>query len=325
MRDETGRHRVALEESSLDFRSLDAGTLENRLEDLSDTFALVSSAGHSVVVHPWLWSDVECLDGVPIHAFLFGQSPVRVSRDVKLRLAAHLDRSPMWPDTAEGGVDKIRLTRADAGVPPIDIDIALSLGVAAADPRIEHLALLAFGDPARGEWWKIEGPSGSANAFRFGDARRLVTFWRYLFEAEDVPEADFFSICVPAFPDLIFHDDLRFGRFDGDYLGIRSKVVSILGALNDHFSRLVVEHSGVPSGVSAAFGSHGVDLSPESSKTRSSSKLMALRTVQFEGEAVSVEWHAKLEPHRNRIHFSLPMGHREGRILIGIFVDHLPT
>ncbi len=31
------------------------------------------------------------------------------------------------------------------------------------------------------------------------------------------------------------------------------------------------------------------------------------------------------DPHRNRVHFSLPEQRLGGRVLIGIFVDHLDT
>jgi hypothetical protein len=51
---------------------------------------------------------------------------------------------------------------------------------------------------------------------------------------------------------------------------------------------------------------------------------MRQRDVNHEGQVIRCEWHSKLEPHRNRIHFAFDdtLG---GKILIGIFVDHLDT
>lgn len=52
---------------------------------------------------------------------------------------------------------------------------------------------------------------------------------------------------------------------------------------------------------------------------------MRERDVTHDGTVFRCEWHAKLEPNRNRIHFSEPSEHLAGRVLAGIFVDHLNT
>ncbi|MGH3693297.1 MAG: hypothetical protein ACRDRX_04730 [Pseudonocardiaceae bacterium] len=50
---------------------------------------------------------------------------------------------------------------------------------------------------------------------------------------------------------------------------------------------------------------------------------MRKRYVAYEGSRYCCEWHAKIERHRNRIHFTLPAAGPAGRILIGIFTEHL--
>ncbi|MGW2849900.1 hypothetical protein ACWC5G_34865, partial [Streptomyces sp. NPDC001274] len=52
---------------------------------------------------------------------------------------------------------------------------------------------------------------------------------------------------------------------------------------------------------------------------------MKQREIEHDGETYRCEWHGKKERHRNRVHFSLPDQRLEGRVLIGIFVDHLDT
>ncbi|CAM5682209.1 hypothetical protein SCALM49S_07336 [Streptomyces californicus] len=52
---------------------------------------------------------------------------------------------------------------------------------------------------------------------------------------------------------------------------------------------------------------------------------MKQREVVHGGEKYLCEWHAKKDRHRNRVHFSLPEQRLDGRVLIGIFVDHLDT
>lgn len=125
--------------------------------------------------------------------------------------------------------------------------------------------------------------------------------------------------------DVVFHPSLNFGRFDGPYRDVLQAVVTAFGALNDHFARVMAEQAGIPHQVAAALGQYGLDLSPESPKTRASKKRMSERTVSFHGNIYQCEWHAKLTRGGNRIHFSLPQPDLGGRILIGIFVDHLET
>ncbi len=53
--------------------------------------------------------------------------------------------------------------------------------------------------------------------------------------------------------------------------------------------------------------------------------MMRLRDVEFNGQVYHCEWHSKIEPHRNRIHFCVIDGIAEARVLIGIFHEHLAT
>lgn len=81
----------------------------------------------------------------------------------------------------------------------------------------------------------------------------------------------------------------------------------------------------IPDKVQAELGRFGVDLSPESTNTHANPSAMRQRRVRHEGEEYVCEWHAKEHPARNRIHFTLPDQRLGGRILVGIFVDHLDT
>lgn len=76
----------------------------------------------------------------------------------------------------------------------------------------------------------------------------------------------------------------------------------------------MVECKGMPAAIAAAMGSLGVDVSPESPKTRTSEKLMSKRDVDYDGKVFRCEWHAKVERHRNRVHFALPHEALDGRI-----------
>ncbi|HEX5493066.1 MAG TPA: AAA family ATPase [Mycobacteriales bacterium] len=153
----------------------------------------------------------------------------------------------------------------------------------------------------------------------------LGEFWRSLFRLEDVGEHGFFDLARLAFPRLVFHSELSFRRFVGAYPDLRDRVVTILAGLCDHFADEYATSSGVPRDIEVAMGRHRVDLSLESPKTRASQRLMRLRDVTHDGRVFRCEWHAKLERHRNRIHFAAPSEHLGGRILVGIFDKHRDT
>ncbi|HEX6075636.1 MAG TPA: hypothetical protein VFZ32_10280 [Micromonosporaceae bacterium] len=167
--------------------------------------------------------------------------------------------------------------------------------------------------------------SRCADIFFFAESQQLPEFWRSLFILESVVEGEFFSLGALAFPQVVLHPDLSFQRFDGSYESLRDRVVPILSALSDHFAAELDRCHGLPYDVQAAFGHYRVDLSPESPNTRKSERLMRLRDVVYGGEVYRCEWHAKLEPHRNRIHFAVPHHSLGGKILVGIFVAHLVT
>jgi hypothetical protein len=145
-------------------------------------------------------------------------------------------------------------------------------------------------------------------------------FYRSLYALENVREEDFLNLANDAFPDLDFAVGLRFSKLDGGY-SWRDLIVKHLSILNDDFLGVYVSEQGNSAQISARIG---IDVSIEG-ETRSSERLMAMRDVEFDGHVFRCEWHSKLEPHRNRIHFH-PGDDSTGRkTLIGIFVDHLPT
>ena len=146
-------------------------------------------------------------------------------------------------------------------------------------------------------------------------------FFRLLYEWEDVSESDFFERARLAFPRLVFAADITFRKFQGAYRTLRPKVVDHLGRINDRFPEVYAAEKGMPNEVSSRLG---IQVSIEGN-TRSSERLMRLRDVEFRGQVYRCEWHSKLEPNRNRIHFLVIDGRAETKILIGIFHEHLAT
>ncbi|WP_280715352.1 hypothetical protein [Kitasatospora sp. MAP5-34] len=59
--------------------------------------------------------------------------------------------------------------------------------------------------------------------------------------------------------------------------------------------------------------------------TRKYTKAWAQRMVPYRDVSYRCEWHGKRLWGRDRVHFSLPIPEHDGRILVGIFVDHMDT
>ncbi|MEI7033143.1 hypothetical protein [Streptomyces pratensis] len=312
-----------VDESSFDFR----GLTEERLTDLLDAFtdALTElTERHAVAVSPW-WVEAECADGKQLYDVLYEGEAPRAGRDARLRMVRLMDRCPSWDTETAGLPDEVE----PAGSGPL---FALSVGYAWWHAtRGHHVGCLVFPVAERRGWLKVAAKAAPASAaiekdvYFLSDPSALPGFWRELFSREDVAEHAFFERAREAFPDVVFARSLTFRTFDGAYGEMRDWVVQVLSVVHDHFAPALVKHAGKPSDVKAELGRHGIDLSPESPLTRSKPKVMRQRDVEHEEETYRCEWHAKKERHRNRIHFSLPQQRLGGRVLIGVFVDHLDT
>ncbi|MEU9791918.1 hypothetical protein AB0E27_15065 [Streptomyces sparsogenes] len=316
-------YRIVVDESSFDFRGLTEERLTDLLDDFSDALEELSE-GQGVAVSP-LWMEVECADDRELYDVLYEGEAPRAGRDARLRMVRLMDRCPAWDTNLPGLPDRVDVAGTDR-------DLAWSLCYAWWRARHRHhVACLVFpaGD-CRG-WLSVSAIDGATGVpvteevFHLAEAPTLPEFRRSLFERENIAERDFFDHARQSFPGLVFADSLSFRKFDGTYAEMRDWVVRLLSVVHDHFADALALHSGQPHQVQAELGRFGLDLSPESPNTRSKPAIMKQRDVDHEGETYHCEWHGKKERHRNRVHFSLPEPRLGGRILIGIFVDHLDT
>ncbi|MFB6504655.1 hypothetical protein ACFYXP_07040 [Streptomyces sp. NPDC002466] len=316
-------YRIVVDESSFDFRGLTEERLTDLLDDFSDTLEELFEE-QAVAVSPF-WLDVECVDDRAVYDVLYEGEAPRAGRDARLRMVRLMDRCPTWDTDLSGLPDRVEVVGTER-------DFAWSLCYAWWQTRQRrHVACLVFPAEARSGWLPVSAIDGvvgepmAEKVFHFVDPSALSEFWRSLFERENTTEQDFFDRARQSFPGLVFADSLSFRKFDGTYTEMRDWVVKILGVVHDHFADAMTLHSGQPHQVQAELGRFGLALSPESPNTRSKPGIMKQRDVDHEGETYRCEWHGKKERHRNRVHFSLPEARLGGRILIGIFVDHLDT
>lgn len=309
-------YRFVVDESSFDFRGLTEEQLTDALDDFSDALAELG-ASRPVAVSPW-WAETECADGQQLYQVLYEGAPPKAGRDARLRMQSLMDRCPIWDTDLPGLPDEVELDGTTR-------EMAWSLGYALVRTgEGSTVGCLVFPrSEAPSGWRKVSAATVEASVYFFGDPSALSDFWRELFRRENVAEHDFFARAREAFPELVFADSLTFNKFDGSYLVMRDWVVAVLGVVHDHFADAYTANPGNTRAVQAALGNHGLNLSPESPNTKSKPKIMKQRDVEYQNETYRCEWHGKEKPDRNRIHFSLPDQRLGGRILIGIFTDHL--
>lgn len=310
--------RLVLDESSFDFRGMQDAAIETVLDDFNKDLRELRTRHQRDVACPPMWDATECLDGCDLSSFLGRVHDSAVDRDTLLLTYSLLSRCSEW-EASPGLAMSVAI---DGTAPDVAMSISFALHNALARRGMACMTLRCSGREGLRD---VHGTEGDAPIFFFRTGDELTGFWRHLFALEDVPEGSFFALCNQAFPHLVMHPDLAFRGFDGAYQDLRDAVVTILAGLCDHFVDEYTRCRGIPADIQAAMGSRHVTLSPESPATRSSEKLMRKRDRSYNGVQYRCEWHAKVESHRNRIHFSLPAAELGGRILIGVFVNHLDT
>jgi len=312
--------RVVIDEASFDFRGLSATLIKEHLDRFNDAVGEMRDDGITPRKPPMLEA-VACSEEFELFDYLMSGPGERIDKDIRLRFFGLVDKCPEWdiglpvtPDVVLG-----------AGEPEMAMSIAFALASALSGLGV---ACLVFGGCARRGFLPVRAKLGEADIFFFAEEADIKYFWRSLYKLEKVAESGFLELTTRAFPDLDFCPDLTFRRFEGSYQDLMPEVVKHLSVLNDHFLSAYRACNGLPHDLEATLGAAGCPgVSPESPKTHSNERLMKQRDVTYLGRTVRCEWHTKIQPHRNRIHFAAGDAYDAAwkRILIGIFVDHLDT
>ncbi|MEU5833290.1 hypothetical protein ABZ820_06315 [Streptomyces diacarni] len=312
-----------MDETSFDFRALDTDQLADLLDDFNDTLAEILRT-RVVAAAEW-WHEQGCLDDCELGDFLWSRDGPgsAVSPDTRRRMTMLMDRCPTWE--ADGDTD-VPETVTVAGRTR---ELAYTVGHALCRTRSGRtMACLVFSaDSAPSGWQRVHSVVGEAELYFLEAASGLPEFLRGVYERELVPQEAFPAMATEAFPRLVLASSLSFGRFKGGYHEVYDWVVHVLTVVNDHFAAAMSEHKGMSNEVADALQRLGVNASPESPNTHANKRAMRQREVVHDedGETYRCEWHAKRHPLHDRIHFSLPEQRLGGRVLIGIFVDHLDT
>jgi hypothetical protein len=313
--------RFCLDETSFSLHAAQAPEIERLFENLIHLIRRCHEDEQRVARSVELdW--VELMPGVPLSEVLYGDAGSSLDREVRQAMIEVINRCIMWdadqPEVPEAEVMISGARRTARSVAFAYVNV--SMGHACACLCLIEDRSGVHDVTCRGRTLPIH--------FIYDAARQFPPFYREVPEIEDMDEARYMDHAALMFPQLYFVPGIsqQFRRFTRPYRQIRMEITRHLGLLNDHFQRVFLSHKGEPGPTENEMSAHGIVLSPESPKTRQNKAAMRERKVMIDAHTLHCEWHCKLDPTENRIHFHPGRpGIAAGKVVIGIFAAHLPT
>ncbi|WP_097246892.1 hypothetical protein [Nocardia amikacinitolerans] len=241
----------------------------------------------------------------------------RIDRDIRQELHGRLDKIARYEE--DPGEWEFAI---GAKVLPIAPSIGICVMMAAKQVLIACLTTSTAG--RRGAERVVSRTGGPGAQVHFlADETDAPPFWRSILDSDPDLLDNLAEHQHLPFPDIVFAEEIwdQLGRFSGPPLVVRRQVIANLAGLNDHAPRIWSTEKQSVQRVKLMQIEADVICSPESPNTHKNAKAMRQRLVDFDGEQISCEWHAKLSPTCNRIHFAV----REGQLFVGIFDEHLPV
>jgi hypothetical protein len=310
--------RFIIDEASFDLDELPEPVVADAIIRLSGMLAAMREVEPGSVGILSGWGALGCWSGMDVAAVLTTCN--FIDRDERMLLLGLLDKCiEIDDDVLEASLEPEMIV---ASAPVTSYGLALTHHKACSRPAECCGAICLAHQDRRGEMEVARaGGTDRAPIMFVVDSDDAPLLWRTVICVENVPESGFFELVGLAFPKLLFHPSLNFSRFQGGYAAVRDEVVRHLSRLNDCWTSVFEAAQGQPDPISARLG---IAVSLESPRTRASESLMKERDVEFDDQTFRCEWHSKLEPHQNRIHFH-PATQGLEFPLIGIFASHLAT
>ncbi|MBG6191360.1 hypothetical protein IWX64_002320 [Arthrobacter sp. CAN_A212] len=306
-----------LDESGLDLGDTDISLLEDSFRKLSMLLNLVVTSDFPAYCWSDIWS-VKCNSSDELHQLVFNQAGI--DPEVTRQLAVEIDRLSYWDD---------------------DFDIDPEFEFTCGTHRIEFAPSTGFcmrmieqgrrGVMVTTQQGTLQGvkdlfsprQSKHTEVLYISAKTDWVSCIREWLKSSDCPVSQVERYSEDVFDNLVFADGIwsQVRHFEGDNRTIRRQLINNLAGLNDHLLTIRSHHVTNDRIILEMKIRADVVCSPDSPKTHKNNRAMKQREVETAFGKVDCEWHAKLEPHRNRIHFGL----NRGKVFIGIFSGHLET
>jgi hypothetical protein len=311
--------RFVVDETSWIFDGVEPETCIDALETMLDRLDDARELGHGCCYSEDLFS-VAVRDGRTFYELYDADSPIVIPPDVRQRIAVAFNHLPVWQELSDPWPNSF-----DAFVGEGGVEYAPSIAWAHAQTLLSAasaVACISHGVRRESGLVDVTVSSRRAPVWFVSQPRDCERYFRWLIVKSTANSDEMEALSASAFRSL----DFVAGSFNGirrmskPYVSLVPVIVRHLAALSDEGKRIF---SGPRDRVAAEFGPFGVDISDENGNTKSNQRARAERTLVVNGETRIFWWHSKLERHQDRIHICPEKIREGGRILIGIFCDHL--
>ena len=314
--------RFCIDETSFKLASEEEDRITGYIDRFIDLVGRLKDDDQNIVC----WSElgfVEVVPGLTVADLMYRKDISPLEHDVRIRLMIMIDRCRHWDDDFESIETCFEI--ADAQINATSLNYVFEQIV---NGRAMACVCLPKNDQAVGECEVTRGDNRIPIYFLTNE-NQAIGFYRAIIEIENFNGADYIFHTPLAFPNLYFVQDIhrQFRRFRQRYSEVRPQVTRHLSALNDDFRDLCEQNNHNMGVVFRILKSNkGIDVSGESPLTRRNRTAMQEREVFIDDERVVCDYHTKLTNTYDRIHFHPgTQGVAEGKIIIGIFAEHLTT
>ena len=311
--------QFVVDETSWRFTGLDPVKCIEALESILDQIDDVRAEGHSIcysedLFHLPVWKDKSFYDLYSSECVLF------IPREVQERIASTFSWLLKWQD-----IDSEWPTSFAIQIDGKPVEEAPSVAWAHKQTTNDHsrpVGCVVFPGGRSSGFLSVEVNKNITSLWFIAEKKEYLGVFRWLIITTTTNHNEMKKIAPSAFPSLDFVE----GVFDGiknmnkPYRDIVEALVHHLGVLSDDGKRIF---QGPRQAVAAEFGALGVNISDENGNTKGDRLARRERTIEINGVETIFWWHTKLERHQNRIHLNPDRVDDGGRLLVGIFCDHL--
>ncbi|WP_206781652.1 hypothetical protein, partial [Pseudomonas aeruginosa] len=188
--------------------------------------------------------------------------------------------------------------------------------------------------------YTTQSNSGSIDIHWITSETDALKFWRSAIDIQGDNDQSLENLSAHAYPYLYFHSEIWHGihRLTGGYHANRNKIKKHLATLNDFGEWAFTapppalspqeprgESTERPSNqiIERRFHGLNITMAPENPNVFRNSRCRAAREITIQSRKIYCEWHAKIEPHTNRIHVYPPIQESNNRLIIAIIDAHL--
>ncbi|MBX5273310.1 hypothetical protein HJB99_32520 [Rhizobium sp. NLR17b] len=264
-------------------------------------------------------------------------SPLPLPRELSQELSAWLMRAPryadseLWPAGFEDTMISIGGAPAIINEDVAWVHYSIRSGVPSASLNLRTSDIIVTNTAA-----------GNVEVHFVSDEPGRTRFWRDMIVLDGDLFESLLRFASRAYPDLHFVDEVLTGadhHLAGGYLALRQRVKRALEVLNDWGSWVFtspppalapgetppLDTNTSPSNrvIELRFAGFGITAAPENPDVRGHRASREARETLVSGRTLYCEWHVKLQPHQNRIHFHKPIPESGNKVIIGMIHEHL--